>query len=84
MTKINETFKQILFIGGISVIFGLTYPQNPKKLNPTQYLSPSNAHIEYVNNDSLPDLVYKTGEIYLQTKEGNFVLYENKLEKEVK
>lgn len=44
--------------------------------------SPTNAHIEYVNNDSLPDLVYKTGEVYLQTKKGNFISYEDALQQQ--
>ena len=45
-------------------------------------IDPTNAKIEYVNNDSLPDLVYPTGEIYLQTKEGTFVSYDEVLKKE--
>lgn len=47
-----------------------------------KYLAPTNASLEDKNNDSLPDLVYKTGEIYFQTKEGNFVSYEEVLKQE--
>jgi hypothetical protein len=46
---------------------------NGRKLNPT------NAHFEYVNKDNLPDLVFKTGEIYLQKKDGSFVSYDTVL-----
>lgn len=55
-----------------------------EKLNRAKYetLNPENAHVEFVNNDSLLDIVYKTGEIYLQTKEGNFVSYKNVLQQE--
>ena len=47
-----------------------------------EYFKPTNAHLKYINKDSLPDLVYKTGEIYLQTKQGNFVSYNQVLEQE--
>ncbi len=47
-----------------------------------KYFKPTNAHTEYVNNDTLPDLVYKTGEVYLQTKEGTFVNYNDVLQQE--
>lgn len=35
------------------------------------------AKMEYVNNDSLPDLKFPNGDIYLQTNEGKFVSYES-------
>lgn len=38
--------------------------------------------IKYINDDSMPDLVYETEEIYLQTKKGKFVSYNEVIEKE--
>lgn len=35
--------------------------------------------IEYINQDTLPDLILGNGEIYLQKKDGGFVSYESVL-----
>lgn len=70
----------LLFVGGVVISIPRTI--DTIYTNGKKYYTPTNAHTEYINNDSLPDLVYKTGEIFLQTKEGNFVSYENMLNKE--
>ena len=43
--------------------------------------APEKARLEYINNDSLPDLVYKEG-IYLQKKDGSFVSYKDVLKQQ--
>lgn len=45
-------------------------------------LLPTNAKAQYVNKDNLIDLVYKNGDVYLQTPEGTFISYENMIQKE--
>lgn len=50
------------FVGENAIYHERKNPQLPK--------------IEYINQDSLPDLKYPNGNWYLQTKEGNFVSYE--------
>ncbi len=61
-----------LFLGGTTKHFQAKYENT----------IPTNAHMEYINKDSLPDLVYPTGETYLQTKEGNFISYNEILQQE--
>jgi hypothetical protein len=43
-----------------------------RKVQEMKRFQPENAQMKYVNNDTLPDLVYKTGEIYFQRKDGRF------------
>lgn len=72
-----------LFILGAWVGFTIgTIRENVKYNKVIGDLNPKNIHIQYINNDDLHDLIYKTGEIYLQTKEGKFVSYNEVLEKE--
>ena len=53
--------------------------QSREKLYGTDYsvIDLTRSHLEDANNDGLKDLVTKTGEIYLQKKDGSFVSYEN-------
>jgi hypothetical protein len=39
-------------------------------------IKPEKMHLEYVNQDSLLDVVYESGKIYLQQPDGSFVYYE--------
>jgi len=67
----------LMFGGWMGLISGAISTQNTYK-----DFIPERTKIEYINSDNLPDLVYKTGEIYLQTKQGNFVSYNEILQKE--
>jgi hypothetical protein len=42
-----------------------------------QNYEPKNIRLKDVNKDGLQDIIYKTGEIYLQTKKGTFVSYDS-------
>ena len=73
----------ILITGLVGITFwGMLFEGTHEIEKAKEYFKPKNAHLEYVNKDSLPDLVYKTGEIYLQTKQGNFVSYNQVLKQE--
>ena len=58
--------------------------QAKKDLRGTDYIiiNPTKTKITYINSDSLPDLVYNSQEIYLQTKEGKFISYKDVLKQE--
>jgi len=63
---------------GVSILTNMQQCSNTNNLRAIiEQTNPNQIHLKYVNNDSLPDLVYKTGEIFLQTKEGNFVSYDS-------
>ncbi|MGV8162616.1 MAG: hypothetical protein ACP5N2_04765 [Candidatus Nanoarchaeia archaeon] len=56
--------------------------QLEKKTAQTEQLSPKNIILQDVNGDNLQDLIYKTGGIYLQQKNGKFVSYESVVKQE--
>jgi hypothetical protein len=53
-----------------------------KKTAQIEQLCPKNITVRDVNNDSLQDLIYKTGEIYLQQKDGQFISYDSLVKQE--
>lgn len=60
------------------------FPENyPKRIDSHKTIEKQEkAKMRDVNKDGLSDLVYKSGEIYLQTKEGSFISYEILLKEE--
>jgi hypothetical protein len=77
--KLDRTINNARIIFSTLLVSAITNIQQCSQIKDLrtiiQKTNPSQIQIKYVNQDTLPDLVYKTGEIYLQTKEGNFVSY---------